>query len=511
MDLFLRTAVKKSDGGFSSIEPLEARIAPATIWVTSVKDVGEGSLRAAIEEANAAEGADEIRFAKGVKGAIKLNSDLPVITDSVTISGPGAAKLTVNGKNNELFGIVGEELQVTISGMKLVGGEAENGGAVFVDNVGGTVTLSKTVITKNKAAGSVGPGPEPYSTVYAPGSGGGVAVVAGTVTIEKSKITGNKAGQTISMYVEPYVSKDVFLASGTGGGLAVGAQAIVNLKSTVISGNSAASGGGIHNAGQVTIEERSTISKNIAKGFYGTGGKGGGVFNDGGGTITIKDSKITGNRAVGETGAAAYYGGAPGTGGAAFGGGIFNAVDGIVSIINSKISGNKAIGGKGGTGAMGEPGEDAGYYGSRRGGRGGPGEVGGTGGSAFGGGIANEGNLSLDSSKVTGNASIGGAGGKGGKGGMGGQGAPGEPAYTYYGVHIPAKPPGPGGPGGKGGPGGVGGEGVDGGIHSDPALVTISNSKVSPNSEKDGARGAKGGTGKQGKRGPLDSEEPYLL
>ena len=44
------------------IEPLESRIAPATIFVTNIHDDGVGSLRVAIEKANATPGPDLIKF-----------------------------------------------------------------------------------------------------------------------------------------------------------------------------------------------------------------------------------------------------------------------------------------------------------------------------------------------------------------------------------------------------------------------------------------------------------------
>src|SRR4051794_39806331 len=64
-------------------------------------DVGGGvcTLRAAIQEANFnSPQPDTINFS-GVSGLIVLTSALPVITDSVTINGPGAGQLAVDGDN----------------------------------------------------------------------------------------------------------------------------------------------------------------------------------------------------------------------------------------------------------------------------------------------------------------------------------------------------------------------------------------------------------------------------
>src|SRR5262245_65482050 len=58
--------------------------------VTKLADDGDGSLRQAILDANAHSGADVIKFADGLEGQISLTSGELVISDSVTIEGPGA-------------------------------------------------------------------------------------------------------------------------------------------------------------------------------------------------------------------------------------------------------------------------------------------------------------------------------------------------------------------------------------------------------------------------------------
>src|SRR5262245_30978657 len=81
------------------VEALEDRLAPAAYHVTSLLDDGSaGTLRAAINQANANPGADTIDFAPGLTGTLRLTlGQLPSITDALTMSGPGAAKLTIDG------------------------------------------------------------------------------------------------------------------------------------------------------------------------------------------------------------------------------------------------------------------------------------------------------------------------------------------------------------------------------------------------------------------------------
>src|SRR5919112_1990297 len=70
-----------------------------TFTVTNTKDSGAGSLRAAIEAANARAGADEIVFADGVGGTITLSSTLPTITDPEGLAIDGGGDVTVSGNH----------------------------------------------------------------------------------------------------------------------------------------------------------------------------------------------------------------------------------------------------------------------------------------------------------------------------------------------------------------------------------------------------------------------------
>ena len=277
------------------IEALESRIAPASFAVTNIHDSGPGSLRQAILDSNGAAGADTIDFQHGLHGTIKLATDLPAITDAVTISGPGAAKLIVNGHLHQIIAVTATNADVMISGVSLSGGQAANGGGVFVDDSGGTVTLSKTTVSGNRAIGS---GNGAYT-----GQGGGISVAEGTVKLQNAKVSGNKAGALITNTIylpkggrrRPRVS-----LSGTGGGIDVAAMGTVDVQNSVISGNFAADGGGIHNAGTLTVEQTSKILKNTAKSIsYASTATGGGISNADGGTVYVTNSKITGNRAIG--------------------------------------------------------------------------------------------------------------------------------------------------------------------------------------------------------------------
>jgi hypothetical protein len=108
------------------IERLEARIAPATFLVTTLSDSGAGSLRAAIDAANAALGADIIDFKDG--GEVLLLSSLPTITDALTIKGLGSAKTTIDGNDaHRILNIASTaRINVSISGVTLENGRSDS-------------------------------------------------------------------------------------------------------------------------------------------------------------------------------------------------------------------------------------------------------------------------------------------------------------------------------------------------------------------------------------------------
>ncbi|MFA6957698.1 MAG: right-handed parallel beta-helix repeat-containing protein [Thermoanaerobaculia bacterium] len=275
----------------------------ATFTVTNLNDAGAGSLRQAIVDANGAAGADVVAFQAGLTGTITLTTGQLEITDSADVQGPGASSLTVSGNNaSRIFYLYSASLtpiDVTISGLTITGGNAPNGGGVYL--YGEHLTLDNVVIGGNTASSDGG-------GVWADG------YQTMTLTIRNSMITGNTAGiDGGGIYIED--TEDI-------GGL-------VLIENSVISGNSAADdGGGIYfydPDDDVTIRD-STISGNSA------GDAGGGIYlySPDNGLFTIRGTTISGNTA-------------------AAGGGVFlYSPDHGGSFENSTISGNQATAGNGG-------------------------------------------------------------------------------------------------------------------------------------------------------------------
>lgn len=128
-------------GSADDIGAFEAQSAPipsGALIVTTLADVedetdGVLSLREAMTRANANDGPDTIRFADNVRGAIALTRYLPAITYQLTIEGPGASLLALDGTNKtNILSINGSET-IAISGLTFC-----NGNGNFSNNGGGT-------------------------------------------------------------------------------------------------------------------------------------------------------------------------------------------------------------------------------------------------------------------------------------------------------------------------------------------------------------------------------------
>ncbi|MEU0551397.1 hypothetical protein [Micromonospora sp. NPDC005979] len=178
-----------------------------------------------------------------------------------------------------------EESKIKDNTAIIGGGGISNGAAeIFTEDVdGGTVELKKAVISDNETLGF----------------GGGYLDIEGNTTAYDTEITSNTA----------------VLA---GGGLAA-ADSQLNLHKVTVAKNSTAGvGGGLAIAfdSAVTVED-SWIKENTA-GFFG-----GGVFNAGS-VLTLRNTEVVGNRAIGPIGV---------------GGGIFN-IFGEVNLSKTKVANN---------------------------------------------------------------------------------------------------------------------------------------------------------------------------
>ncbi len=257
-----------------------------TITVTTTNDLGAGSLRQAINDALPG---DRIDFDSSIlPGTIGLTSGELSIDKDLTINGPGAGSLTIDGNASSPIFTIGSSATASISGLTIKNGTSDHdGGGIFNS---GTLTLSSSTVSGN-------------SLTF--GDGGGI-FNSGMLTLINSTVSGNTAD------------------SQDGGGIYNTSAGTVTLINSTVSDNTAGSdGGGIGNAFDGTvILTNSTVSGNSA------GSDGGGIFNDEFSTLTLNNSTVTGNSA-------------------GLGGGIYNSVGGTVSFRNTIIAGNSASFGNG--------------------------------------------------------------------------------------------------------------------------------------------------------------------
>ena len=218
----------------------------ATLTVTTTSDSGAGSLRQAITDANAG---DAINFS--VTGAIILASPLAIAKD-LTISGPGAASLTISGGGTTQPFLVNAGVNFTLQNLTVANGSATDGGAL-IDNATSTTTIKGCAFIGNNATGNGG-------TIYA----------AGTMTISDTLFNTNSAVQ---------------------GGAIFNNNATLALTNVTLNANSASSnGGGIYNASGTASIINATIAGNNAT------TQGGGIAITGG-TLNLKNSIVANNTA----------------------------------------------------------------------------------------------------------------------------------------------------------------------------------------------------------------------
>jgi len=214
----------------SSLEPLEARIAPAALTVTNLNDNGAGSLRAAIA---ASHSGDTIAFKTGLTGLIHVKTQM-LINHNLTINGGG--KITLDGVINGDFGTrffevddgnAASTAQVKISGFTMRDGLAFNPGlsTVQAGNNGAAIenkealTVANCVLIGNEAqsfGGAIYSDSGSQLTVQdcnlaknsAGGSGGGIYVSAGakSVTITGTTFGNNGARSVAALDIEGTLS-----------------------------------------------------------------------------------------------------------------------------------------------------------------------------------------------------------------------------------------------------------------------------------------------------------------
>ncbi len=263
----------------------------ATFSVINTDDSGLGSLRQAIEDANATAGLDTIEFDEELSGQkIPLISGELQITDDLTINGLGADELTVSGNNNSRVFKVDDgndenQIAVNINDLTITegvarGGEAEDdGGGIFTVE---DLTVSNSIISDNVARNN----------------GGGIWNQRGTIQVLNSTISNNTSEES------------------NGGGIANFFGGTLQVTDSIISGNTGSNGAGIYDYQGFAQITNSTISSNSGLGIFiatereadgdsvsgsaeitnsSISDNAGGIESVFGGMVKVTDSTISGN------------------------------------------------------------------------------------------------------------------------------------------------------------------------------------------------------------------------
>ena len=163
------------------LDGLEEKILLSTLKVTSLGDSGHGTLRDAIASAN---DGDKIAFSAALDhGTILLTSGEIDFSTSLDIEGPGAGLLTISGNGaGRIFGSDGSGSDVTIAGLTLTDGLADDGGAILADD--DALNLRNLTFTNNEALTTDG---------LSSASGGAVADSGNSLSIQGCTFTSNSA------------------------------------------------------------------------------------------------------------------------------------------------------------------------------------------------------------------------------------------------------------------------------------------------------------------------------
>jgi hypothetical protein len=294
--------------------------------VNLVGDAGTGSglsgdIRYCITQADqAANASSTITFDTAKTGStITLTHGELVISDKMTITGPGASSLMISGNNASRLFDVASGGSLTLQKLTLSGGLAKGtgasaeGGAIYSS---GTLALSGVTVKSNEALGSNVAWTQPGGAggFGASAYGGGIYVAAGSVTLTDDTLSSNNAvgGNGGNAY---RTSSGSFRGyggngnAGSGGGLYV-AQGTATLTNDTLSSNKAAGGNGGPGGGLYNSDSGYGGGAGYSGGGYGSGGPGsGGGLYAAAGTVTLNDNTLSGNNAAGGSAESAFGGG----------------------------------------------------------------------------------------------------------------------------------------------------------------------------------------------------------
>jgi subtilisin-like proprotein convertase family protein len=230
----------------------------------TLDDSNEGSLRHAIEQANANPNSEDfILFDSSLAGqTITLTAALPTIADSVRVQGPTGGA-TISGNNAfRIFNISNNAtstITANISNLTLTNASTTSTGGAIATGAGEQLTLTDVVIRDNSTTST--------GAAISAASGTGGQIQLNRVTIQNNT------------------------SSGTGGAIIANTSVTLNILDSTLKSNRGSIGGAIDSSsGTITIRN-STLSSNVSTSTT----TGGGAIRSSGSSVSIINSTISGN------------------------------------------------------------------------------------------------------------------------------------------------------------------------------------------------------------------------
>jgi CSLREA domain-containing protein len=254
---------------------------------------GVCTLRAAVQEANAAPGS----VIKLPAITIGLTLGHLVIERTMTIAGTGMHATVISGNSaSRIFNIdTGEPLEFSLIDMTLRDGKpaSSSGGAIFVFG-DAFLSIERCLFVHNEAA-----------------SGGAVFLAFGGARVEQSVFTDchatNGDGGALALHSDVVLRDTAFYASSATerGGAIRNANSLyptaVRLVNCTVSGNTAGSGGGIY-----SVEGTLALFSTTVVGNKALSSSGGGITNGAASSASFVNTILSGNQRAAERGGGAF-------------------------------------------------------------------------------------------------------------------------------------------------------------------------------------------------------------
>ncbi len=280
--------------------------AAATYTVTKTADTNDGtcdadcSFREAITAANATTEDDIIAFSSlfSTPQTIVLSgSEISILPNgTLTLNGPGAHLLTIDGNQASRILTVGPRSTATIDAIRFTRGNGvgatNSGRAGAIYNLGSVTTISNCIITGNTAANGGGLN---NASALSPTTPSNLTIINTEVSNNTSTSTGggtqNFAGSTTTIINSTFSGNTSNIGS-TGGGAMQGNGIVTISNSTFANNTSNFGGGGISFNGTSLTINNSTFSGNNAP------SQGGAIHRTGANPVSIRNSIFAGNNGV---------------------------------------------------------------------------------------------------------------------------------------------------------------------------------------------------------------------